>query len=133
MVVLQTIAPRMGWDLSKLSASEIEELLTICQDFWREAASEKDQKLSLLRTMVRHALVLEEDLKGYAWSVFRTNEPRLLIGDAPILAISGHERGWHGLIPKGRQSFSQSPQTRFSSVNRMRLAALTLVMTSQQP
>jgi hypothetical protein len=47
----------------------------------------------------RHAL------STYAWSVARTEEPALLIGDAPVLALDGRTRGWHGLVPKGAAVF----------------------------
>lgn len=105
LVVLQTIAPRMGLNLSEMTSSQIEELLALCQDLWREASQEANQELSLLRTMVRHSQALEGALESYAWSTLQTSEPRFLIGDAPVLSTSDYVRGWHGLIPQGSTVF----------------------------
>lgn len=104
-VVLQTIAPRMGWNLSGMSFKNTEELLTLCQNLWLETIQETNQELSLLRTMVRHSQIVETALGAYTWSILQAGEPRFLIGDAPILSVSDHKSGWHGLIPQGAAVF----------------------------
>lgn len=104
-VVLQTIAPRMGWRLSDMSSKEIGELLAVCHSLWLEVVQETSQEVSLLRTMVRHSQAVEKALKAYTWSVLQSGEPRFLIGDAPILSVSDHKSGWHGLIPQGAAVF----------------------------
>lgn len=104
-VVLQTVAPRIGWNLSGMSLEDIEKLLVLCQNLWLEAVEETNQELSLLRTMVRHSQVVETALGAYTWSILQASEPRFLIGDAPIQSVSDHKSGWHGLIPEGSAVF----------------------------
>lgn len=104
-VVLQKIAPRMSWNLSGMASENIEQLLAICQNFWLEAVQETNQEISLLRTMVRHSQAVEAALEPYTWSILQASEPSFLIGDAPILSVSDHKSGWHGLIPKGSAVF----------------------------
>lgn len=99
-VVLQTVAPRMGWNLSSMSSENIEKLLVLCESLWLEVAQEANQELSLLRTMVRHSQIVETALGAYAWKILQASGPRFLIGDAPILSVSDHKSGWHGLIPE---------------------------------
>lgn len=110
-VVLMTVAPELGWRLAEMSPAEIEHLRALCQQAWESLPPREDRDASLLRVVVRESRRIEGDLKKYVWSVATTDEPSFLIGDAPVLALSGREFGWRGLIPKGAAVFLPlSPQ-----------------------
>lgn len=110
-VVLWTIAPRMGWNLAEMSRPQVAHLRDLCQQAWQSLPPRPDPEASHLRTIVRQSRQIEQSLSTYAWSVARTEEPAFLIGDAPVLALDGRTRGWHGLIPKGAAVFLPlSPQ-----------------------
>lgn len=100
-VILQTLAPRMGWDLARMTAGEVEGLIVLCEALWQEISEEAEQRASALRTMITHSLILQKNLELYDWSTLGTPTPQFLLGDVPVLTVSGHRTGWHGLIPEG--------------------------------
>lgn len=109
--LLMAVAPKMGWQLGEMGASEVEHLRALCQRAWQSLPTRPDRDASLLRVVVRESRRIEEALLRYVWSVAATQEPSLLVGDAPVLTLSGHELGWHGLVPKGAVVFLPlSPQ-----------------------
>lgn len=110
-VVLSTLAPRLGWNLAEMPTSEVESLRELCQRAWQSLPPTQDQAARDLRVIVRQSRLIEDALLTYVWSVATTEEPAILIGDAPVLALAGHTRGWHGLVPNGAAVFMPlSPQ-----------------------
>lgn len=103
--LLHMLAPKFGWDLAKMSTPEIDHLRSLCQQTWNSMPSSLDSVAGKLRTIVRESRKIEEQLLTYVWSVASSEEPAFLIGDAPVLALDGHSRGWHGLVPKGATVF----------------------------
>jgi len=110
-VLLSKLAPRLGWNLAEMPTSEVEHLRDLCQRAWQSLPPRPDHAASNLRVIVRQSRQIEDALLKYVWSVARTEEPALLIGDAPVLALDGHTHGWHGLVPNGAAVFMPlSPQ-----------------------
>ena len=99
-VVLMTIAPKLGWDLRTMTASEVMRLRRICSDAW-DSISPVADPASLLRTLVRQSQQARAKLANYNWSVTMTPKPAFLIGDAPVATIGTPSGGWHGLLPQG--------------------------------
>ncbi len=104
-VVLSKVAPELGWNLAEMSVVEVEHLRDLCQRAWHSLPPRPDNAASNLRVIVRQARQIEGKLLKYTWSVATTEEPAFLVGDAPVLALDGHPRGWHGLVPKGAAVF----------------------------
>jgi hypothetical protein len=104
-VILQTVAPRMGWDLARMSTDEVEGLLALCEGLWQEISEEAEQRASALRTMIRHSQIIQNNLEPYDWSTLGTSQPQFLLGDVPVLTVATHKTGWHGLIPEGAVVF----------------------------
>lgn len=104
-VVLSKLAPKLGWNLAEMGTSEVEHLRDLCQRAWQSLPPKPDHEASNLRVIVRQSRQIEDALLKYVWSLARTEEPALLIGDAPVLALDGHTRGWHGLVPDGAAVF----------------------------
>lgn len=103
--VLATIAPQLGWDLTEMSTREVARLRDHCQKAWLSLPPRTDHAASRLRTVVRQSRSIEGRLLKYAWSVAMSDEPSLLIGDAPVLALDGNPSGWRGLVPDGATVF----------------------------
>jgi len=111
IVVLSKVAPELGWNLAEMGTAEVERLRGLCQRAWHCLPPRPDREASILRVIVRQSRQIEQQLLKYVWSVARTERPALLIGDAPVLALDGHARGWHGLVPSGAAVFMPlSPQ-----------------------
>jgi hypothetical protein len=105
VAVLMEIAPELGWKLAEMSTAEVRRLRDLCQRAWESLPPRPDHPASNLRVIVRESRRLEAALLRYVWSVATTSEASFLIGDAPVLALSGHQSGWHGLIPQGATVF----------------------------
>lgn len=104
-IILHKLAEDLGWDLAKMTTPEIENLRSMCQQEWNLLPPSTDYRAGNLRTVVRESKRIEEELLTYVWSVARSQEPTFLIGDAPVLALDGQSRGWHGIVPKGATVF----------------------------
>ena len=104
-VVLWKLAARLGWNLAEMPLSEVEHLRHLCQRAWQSLPPRSDCEASNLRVIVRQSRQIEDALLKYMWSVARTDQPALPIGDAPVLALDGQARGWHGLVPNGAAVF----------------------------
>lgn len=101
IMVMMALARRQGWKLTALSRSEQLSLRARCSDAWDALGPVHGRDASLLRTLVRHSQQARDDLARYSWSVSTSPHPVFLIGDAPVVTISGQASGWRGLLPKG--------------------------------
>jgi len=109
--VLMKVAPSLGWKLGEMSTAEVRHLRDMCQRAYESLPRRPDHAASNLRVVVRESRRIEGALLQYVWSVATTSEVAFLLGDAPVLALSGHASGWHGLVPNGATVFLPlSPQ-----------------------
>lgn len=104
-VLLQMVAPRMGWDLTRMSPARIEHLRRLCNEVWDEYPSKPDIVLTDLRVMVHQSHRIEKVLGAYAWSVLQSPGPHFLIGDTPAVVLDGQRKGWRGVLPDGATIF----------------------------
>jgi hypothetical protein len=77
----------------------------VCAEAMSEMQGEEDPVLTDLRVMVRKSQDFEKTLSTYEWSVLDAPSRKLLIGDAPVIALDGKAGGWTGLLPAGAVVF----------------------------
>lgn len=104
-VLLQMVAPRLGWELTRMRPAEIEHLRRLCDEVWNEYPSKPDHALTDLRVLVHQSHNIEQALNDYVWSVLRSSGPEFLIGDTPAVVLDGQVSGWRGLLPDGATIF----------------------------
>lgn len=98
MMVIHEQIKRSGLKVEELAPEEMARFEDAATQAWQKHAP--DDTHALLRIFLRKHAETKSLMDGWGWSVAVSNEPLLIISDAPVATVD-LDPGWHGVLPPG--------------------------------